>query len=162
MEKITFVNGQEPALSSTNLNKIQDNVENAINEVNEGLTSEIDNLKIAVLYENESGTYGGFTLNDDLSNYKYCEIIYMYGGKQGSTGKFIAKNGTATITATSNVFENGGYYLKTISEPITFSGMSAIRNEAYVSRVQVNASAASGSVASGSELVHITHVLGYK
>lgn len=30
MEKITFVNGQAPSLNATNLNQLQDNVENAI------------------------------------------------------------------------------------------------------------------------------------
>lgn len=32
MKKIVFVNGQEPALNSTNLNQLQDNVEAAINK----------------------------------------------------------------------------------------------------------------------------------
>ena len=33
MEKINFVNGQSPYISATNLNNLQDNVENAINEL---------------------------------------------------------------------------------------------------------------------------------
>ena len=33
MEKINFINNQAPALNATNLNQIQDNVENAINEL---------------------------------------------------------------------------------------------------------------------------------
>lgn len=33
MDKITFINGQEPAINGSNLNKIQDNVENAIIEM---------------------------------------------------------------------------------------------------------------------------------
>ena len=32
MEKINFVNGQSPYISATNLNNLQDNVENAISE----------------------------------------------------------------------------------------------------------------------------------
>ena len=35
MEKINFVNGQSPYISATNLNNLQNNVENAINEVND-------------------------------------------------------------------------------------------------------------------------------
>lgn len=33
MEKITFVNGQAPALNATNLNQLQENVEDAIEAV---------------------------------------------------------------------------------------------------------------------------------
>lgn len=33
MEKINFVNGQSPYISATNLNNLQDNVENAINGI---------------------------------------------------------------------------------------------------------------------------------
>ena len=31
MDKITFTNGQQPALNDTNLNLLQDNIEKAIN-----------------------------------------------------------------------------------------------------------------------------------
>ena len=33
MQKITFVNGQAPALNATNLNQLQENIEDAIDEV---------------------------------------------------------------------------------------------------------------------------------
>lgn len=33
MEKINFINGQAPAINGTNLNQMQDNTENAINDV---------------------------------------------------------------------------------------------------------------------------------
>ena len=39
MEKIVFVNNQAPALNQTNLNKMQDNIENAINEKQDEIKS---------------------------------------------------------------------------------------------------------------------------
>ena len=44
MEKINFVNGTSPALNATNLNQMQDNIENAINEVNDAIPEIVDNL----------------------------------------------------------------------------------------------------------------------
>ena len=40
MEKINFVNGQSPYISATNLNNLQDNVENAINGIIESGSNE--------------------------------------------------------------------------------------------------------------------------
>lgn len=40
MEKINFKNGQAPALNETNLNQMQDNIENAINEVVESSSND--------------------------------------------------------------------------------------------------------------------------
>ena len=39
MEKINFVNGQSPYISATNLNNLQDNVENAINGIKKEITT---------------------------------------------------------------------------------------------------------------------------
>jgi hypothetical protein len=39
MEKINFVNGKSPYISATNLNKLQDNVENAINGIKKEITT---------------------------------------------------------------------------------------------------------------------------
>jgi hypothetical protein len=158
MEKINFVNGQAPAINDTNLNAIQDNVENAINEVQES----VNGLKETILYQNASGTYTNFTLNDSILNYKYFEVLFTYNGTQFSTGKIVAKNGNACLVAHANVYENSAYYLKTHAEPLTVSGVDVTRREAYVSKAQINASAIIGSTASGANLVYITHVLGYK
>lgn len=37
MEKINFINNQQPALNATNLNQLQDNVEDAISQVGTGI-----------------------------------------------------------------------------------------------------------------------------
>lgn len=44
MEKINFVNGQSPYISATNLNNLQDNVENAINGIIESGSNENGNI----------------------------------------------------------------------------------------------------------------------
>ena len=43
MDKITFVNGQEPALNDTNLNLLQDNIEQAIEEMGQEASDELNN-----------------------------------------------------------------------------------------------------------------------
>lgn len=63
MDKITFTNGQQPALNDTNLNLLQDNIEKAINA-----------LKPIVLYQ--GSTQGEFELADKISNYKKVTIYY--------------------------------------------------------------------------------------
>lgn len=114
-----------------------------------------------VLYENASGTYTNITLNDTLANYKYYEIIFTLGGSQYSTGKLSARNGYPYLVANANVYENGAYYLKTQSELLVISGKTITRQEAYVSKVQINGQVAVGSTASGTNLVYITQVIGY-
>lgn len=63
MDKITFTNGQQPALNDTNLNLLQDNIEKAINA-----------LKPIVLYQ--GSTQSDFELADEISNYKKVTIYY--------------------------------------------------------------------------------------
>lgn len=64
MEKIIFEDypSTKTPISANNLNKIQDNAENAINGV--------------ILYENADGSKEAITLSDNLSNYKFIEIFY--------------------------------------------------------------------------------------
>lgn len=65
MDKINFVNGSQPAINDTNLNKLQTNVENAINGT--------------VLYENEQGTQGDIQLSDSYNNYKKFDMYSKEG-----------------------------------------------------------------------------------
>lgn len=65
MDKINFVNGSQPAINDTNLNKLQTNIENAINGT--------------VLYENEQGTQGDIQLSDSYNNYKKFDIYSKEG-----------------------------------------------------------------------------------
>lgn len=122
----------------------------------------INKFETTVLYENADGTCGNITLNDSIANYKYYEIIYTMGGYQASTGKLRGGSGNVMITATANISENGGYFLKTHSEPVIIYGNTLTRNESYVSKAQINGATISGSVAYSEQLVYITAVLGYK
>ena len=63
MDKINFINGNQPAVNDTNLNQLQANIENAINGT--------------VLYESENGTVGEITLLEDASNFKFLEIYFQ-------------------------------------------------------------------------------------
>lgn len=56
MIKITFVNGQAPALNATNLNQLQENVEDAIEGLilsGTSLPATADEGQIFLLYSNE-------------------------------------------------------------------------------------------------------------
>jgi hypothetical protein len=87
MDKINFINGQQPAINATNLNQMQTNIENAINNVNSwdkadvnlsySQTATIDGLKkakeaIVCFYDSENiitMTYPRILTNNWLSTY---------------------------------------------------------------------------------------------
>lgn len=87
MDKINFINGQQPAINDTNLNQMQTNIENAINNVNSwnkadvnlsySQTATIDGLKkaeeaIVCFYDNENiitMTYPRILTNNWLATY---------------------------------------------------------------------------------------------
>lgn len=74
MEKINFENNKEPALNATNLNKLQQNVEEEINRLN------ADKLDKSLVYNEKNispeGTYSCKYINDNcIIYYKYSEII---------------------------------------------------------------------------------------
>lgn len=77
MERINFVNNEEPALSAETLNLLQDYIENAINQ-----------LKPVVLYNNVSGNKGSITLSEVITNYSIIEVFY---GKISATGRVGSK-----------------------------------------------------------------------
>lgn len=100
MDKITFTNGQQPALNDTNLNLLQDNIEKAINA-----------LKPTILFQ---GTVQeNFTLSDDISNYKKITIYYYdnNGSRYSVTVDNSAKANDITV-ALSGIY-NGGEYFNT-------------------------------------------------
>lgn len=78
MDKINFVNGSQPAINDTNLNKLQTNVENAINGT--------------VLYENNNGSRDEITLNDSVENYGIIKIFYSDRTVYNSTEVYEANN----------------------------------------------------------------------
>ncbi len=67
MEKINFVNSKQPAINDTNLNKMQDNIEEEINTNIENIKKEIDtnteNLKTYIL--DMSHPIGSFYMSEE-------------------------------------------------------------------------------------------------
>lgn len=118
MTKITFRNGQTPAINDTNLNQMQTNIENAIN-----------NQAPVVLYNNSNGTTGTVTLSETSANFRMLEIFYSKGSIVYQSVKVFSPNGKtvsliagyindtsdaqiliprATIRGTSITRDNGG------------------------------------------------------
>lgn len=85
MDKITFKNGSQPALNDTNLNKIQTNIENAINTAtekafmnaylgNNQVISKGDNYVIDFMASDSLGNYFELT-NKTIKVLKNCTAI---------------------------------------------------------------------------------------
>lgn len=117
MEKINFINGETP-INDTNLNQMQDNMENAIDtittETEEKIPNVIDNLESTSTTEALSAKQG------KILNEKIDDII----GDIGS----ISCAGTDAVTTTEEVeigsgtIEKAGKYLIGASIPINYYG----------------------------------------
>lgn len=83
MDKIIFTDNQAPAISASNLNQIQTNVENAINQL------QTNTINGTVLYEDTTGTNGNVTFNQTISSGN-IEIIYCR--RRVSTGTSVFKS----------------------------------------------------------------------
>ena len=96
MNKINWINGQAGGtpLSAENLNQMQDNIEDAIEEVDEKVEG-------TVLYNNATGTTGNITLNDSVANYDYIEIQGKRGSNYYSSGKLYNINGKNVVLTTT-------------------------------------------------------------
>ena len=103
MDKITFTNGQQPALNDTNLNLLQNNIEKAINEINDtnnetkkwkekninlsyNETITIEGLKTAneaIVYFNDSGTLTDIYYPKNISNTWVSTYVKTSAGGDG-------------------------------------------------------------------------------
>lgn len=141
MEKINFVNDSEPYLSAENLNKMQSNIETAINGV--------------VLYENETGSYESITLSDSAANYKYIELFFQAENNHNSI-KVYKPNEKNVYTQMDAVYGDATYVKKskwyisnnTIAIGVCFN--YAITNSLVIQQYGNNSQVA------------ITRVIGYK
>lgn len=94
MEKIDFINYQQPALNATNLNKLQQNVEDVTGDLSDLETSDRDNLVEAI---NEAKRSGGdavpihsiFDYDGDTvpTGYEEVEETEDYSTSETKTGK---------------------------------------------------------------------------
>lgn len=83
MDKINFVNNSSPYINATNLNRLQTNVETAIQaneteiQANETAIQNLQTLlEPTILYNNANGSLSRISLSDNPSNYDYIEIVY--------------------------------------------------------------------------------------
>ena len=84
MDKIIFTDNQAPAISASNLNQIQTNVENAINQL------QTNTINGTVLYEDTTGTNGNVTFSSSITSANNIEIIYCR--RRVSTGTSVFKS----------------------------------------------------------------------
>lgn len=151
MKKINFVNKQSPVLNGANLNRLQDNVEEAIEEN----TNAIDDLinKEVILYDNPDGLNGTITLNDSTENYKYLEIFY--GNNTILSTKTLVKNGRMIYLSQSYVENDGWYFV--YYEELTINGNTLVGGAS--NRVDFNAN---GMTTHGSTQMKVYKVVGIK
>lgn len=155
MEKINFVNGQEPAINDTNLNAIQDNVENAINEVQES----VNELKETILYENASGTNAtSITMSETLANYKTVEVIYGY--ETVRTSVKVPKGAALPLfLSRAGYFQNSYYGVRQNTTSISFNGTTATKAVGYTFDFKTD-----GTIAFSDTIneIYIYKIVGYK
>lgn len=96
MKKIKFVNGSQPAINDTNLNLMQDNIEEAINNAETTVT---DNLTSDSATDALSANQGKI-LNDKISNANTYSSQEINVGKKWIDGKEIYRK-VLTGTKTS-------------------------------------------------------------
>lgn len=150
MEKINFQNNVTKANAET-MNQLQDNIEIAINEVNNKTISN-------TLYENESGATGSITLTESVSNYSVLEIVYGCDGYYFYTKIYSPNNKDIGLMANYNADSiPGRIYLYTSN--YTINGSTVTFNSAnnkYLTEQNTIATFGTNSY------VRIYKVIGYK
>lgn len=150
MEKINFQDNITKANAET-MNQFQDNIENAINEVNNKTISN-------TLYENESGATGNITLTESVSNYSVLEIVYGCDGYYFYTKIYSPNNKDISLMANYNADSiPGRIYLYTSN--YTINGSTVTFNSANNKCLtEQNTIATYGT----NSYVRIYKVIGYK
>lgn len=93
MEKIDFINGQEPAINGANLNQMQDNTENAINELKTNSTGKV------LLFDGVASKGETLTLNDDYTKYNF--LLVVTGSQTDDYGSVLVGSTLSTINEIS-------------------------------------------------------------
>ena len=176
MAKITyedkeFLNKNE---SIADKNKVNDTDLNQIKEVVNGnddkignlsdlntadkssIVNSVNSLEPVILYNNESGTNSNFSLNDDVSNYKYIEV---YTKQNNYTlaykcQKIYNPNGK-NIAIDYLYYMNDKLYGNGVQ--ITFSGKNATLSGGFG-----YTTGAGGQYVTASNTINIVRVIGYK
>lgn len=144
-------------LNATNLQAMENNVENFVNEE---IQTILDAITPVTLYENSSGTYENFTLNDSVSNYSYIDIIsYQSGyGNTTATSRLYEPNGkTIRINRQRYDGSTSGYdRLQNFGMNLTFLGTTVTVSGRYGYVV------GTGNYGTYSDTMYVTKVIGYK
>lgn len=101
MEKINFINNQAPAINATNLNKLQDNVENAIRGV----------------VESGSNANGSWVKYDDGRMECWGTGVFPNGGTY-ENDSYVTVNFPQTFVGDKNVFEYIPKYMSGVDSNI--------------------------------------------
>lgn len=178
MEKIKFINGETP-INDTNLNQMQDNMENAIPNVIDNLesTSTTDALsakqgkelnsaksnKGTVLFESSGDNSNSITLNDDIANYDRYRIYFTLGLKGPEVSNEVYVNKTCALFGTrSGYFELSGgsfYGIRLNAANATISGNVLTKNVGYCFTFKTDNTM---NFTDTENEIHITKVIGYK
>lgn len=104
MDKIIFKNGEAPYINDENLNALQDNMENAINTLEDNL-EEINSKKL--LWSGTCNIGDTIALNDDILNYKllYIRTTTGEGYCMCPINEFRVVKGIYTHTNSNTKFE---------------------------------------------------------
>lgn len=112
MEKIDFINNQQPALNATNLNKLQQNVEDDIGDLTQLETSAKNNLVEAI---NEAASTGGdievyneyTTSATDAYSCNYVNGLETYSTSETRIGTWMDKPLYRKVVEFSNLTTTG-------------------------------------------------------
>ena len=123
-------------------------------------TSNIQKLKGTVLYESSGSNSTSLTLNDNITNYQYCEIFYSVGTATGAmasvkalVGKPIKLDGAITG------FFDGFYGIRLIATSATISGKNLSKPVGYAQLLKTDGSISFSDTLNG---IYIHKVIGYK
>ena len=163
MEKINFVNNVTKASAET-FNTMQDNIEDAINDVDDKvdiIEDDILPLKPKILYNNSEGSNGTITLSDDINNYNYIEIYYKSNDNYYGYKKVIAQNCEVDLVSFQpNMSNTTDYYMKMRCITINNNSISTKvdNNIGYYKEINHTIS---GQTTFGNNSMYITKVIGY-
>lgn len=146
-----------------NLNTDVENNASDIEELNTSVannTSDIQKLKGTVLYESTGSNSTSLTLNDNITNYKECEIFYSVGTATGAmasvkvlVGKPIKLDGAITG------FFDGFYGIRLIATSATISGKNLSKPVGYAQLLKTDGTMVFSDALNG---IYIHKVIGYK
>jgi hypothetical protein len=142
--------GQTP-LSAENFIQMENNVEDAIDEMGDGLRELIQGT---ILYEDSTGTTGDVTLSDNVGNYNFIKIFYKSGIRSTSIeiGDYTNKDIALPIIVTS------GTTFVIITKIVRISGNKITT----VEENQVLYHITNGYQFTQTDSMHIYKVIGYK